>query len=97
MENSIILSNVTPEQLYNTLRGIVREEISNFKPTKEEIKYRTRKEVKDLLKISLPTLNEYTKNGILKGSRIGSRILYSEQDIERAVKDIPVLKYRRVK
>ncbi len=97
MENSIILSNVTPEQLYNAFRGIVREELSNLKPTKEETKYRTRKEVKDLLKISLPTLNSYTRKGILKGSRIGSRVLYSEQDIEQAVKDIPVLKYRRVK
>jgi hypothetical protein len=95
MENSIILSNVTPEQLYNTLRGIVREELLNLQPAKEEIKYCTRKEVKDLLKISLPTLNEYTKKGILKGSRIGSRVLYSQQDIEQAVKDIPVLRYRR--
>jgi excisionase family DNA binding protein len=95
MENSIILSNVTPDQLFNTLRGIVREELTNLNPPKTEKKYFTRKEVSEQLHISLPTILNYTKRGILKGSRIGSRILYSENEIQQAVKEISTLKYRR--
>jgi len=43
--------------------------------------YLTRKETKDKLKISLPTLNEYTKRGILKSYRVGARVLYKQCEI----------------
>jgi excisionase family DNA binding protein len=95
MNNSIILQNLTPEQLKETFREVVREELANHQSGKSEIRYLTRKEVSKLLKISLPTLNEYTKKGVIKGSRVGSRILYSETELEQAVKDIPTFKYRR--
>jgi excisionase family DNA binding protein len=97
MENSIILSNVTREQLFDTFRGIVREELAQSAPKKDETRYLSRKEASKLLHISLPTLNEYTQKGIIKGSRIGTRVLYLEADIQEAVKNIPSTKYRRVK
>lgn len=95
MVNSIILSNVSEEQLFDKFRGIVREELKNLQPAKPELKYLTRKEVSKLLKISLPTLNEYTLKGVIKGFRVGSRVLYSENEILQATKEIPILKYRR--
>jgi excisionase family DNA binding protein len=97
MENSIILTNVSPEQLFNTFRGIVKEELLNLQSTKKETNYLSRKEASKLLHISLPTLNEYTRKGILKGSRVGSRVLYSESDIQEAVKNIPTMKYKRIR
>jgi excisionase family DNA binding protein len=95
MTDSIILSNVTREQLFDTFRGIVREELINLSLPKKESKYLSRKEVSKLLHISLPTLNEYTHKGILKGSRVGSRVLYLETEIEQAVREIPAQKYKR--
>ena len=59
------------------------------------VNYLSRQEVARLLKITLPTLHDYTRTGILKGSRIGSRVLYLESDILESVKEIPVQKYRR--
>lgn len=93
--NSTLIQNVTAEEFSETLRLIVREEISAIQTKELTPRFLSRQEVANLLKISLPTLNEYTRTGIIKGSRIGSRILYAESDIKESVKDIPALKYRR--
>jgi excisionase family DNA binding protein len=61
--------------------------------TATKINYLTRQEVAERLKISLPTVDIYTRKGILKGRRIGSRILFLESDL--LVKEIPTLKYQR--
>ncbi len=55
-----------------------------------EEKYLTRKETADLLKISLPTLNDYTKKGKLIGYRLGSRVLYKESEIHANLQKIKV-------
>ena len=47
--------------------------------------YRTRKETAKMLKITLPTLNEYTKKRILTGYRVGVRVLYKQSEIESAL------------
>jgi len=62
-----------------------------------DLKYLSREEVCTILKISMPTLNTYTKKGIIKGSKIGNRMLYLEADIKEAIKDAASLRYRRVK
>ena len=89
--NSTLIQNVTAEEFSETLRLIVREEISAIQTKESTPRFLSRQEVANLLKISLPTLNEYTRTGIIRGSRI----LYAELDVKEAVKDIPTLKYRR--
>ncbi|NLJ39407.1 MAG: helix-turn-helix domain-containing protein [Candidatus Atribacteria bacterium] len=91
---STLIENVSAEEFLKELR-LIRDELSALKPKDPTLQYLSRQEVATLLKISLPTLNEYTKTGIIKGSRIGSRVLYSESDIKEAIKNIPTLKYRR--
>jgi excisionase family DNA binding protein len=93
--NSTLIQSLTPEELSETLRSVIREELSLLDPKETAPRYLSRQEVATLLKISLPTLNEYTRTGIIKGLRIGSRVLYDEANIREAVKDIPTLKYRR--
>ena len=95
MENSVIMHGLTPETLQDMIRNTIREEIGNINPPKEEVKYLTRLQVCDLLKISLPTLHGYVHEGKIKGHRIGRRVLFSETDIHDAVKEIPNLKYSR--
>ncbi len=53
-------------------------------PPHEE-KYLTRKEAAKKLKVSLPTLHDYTKRGIIKGFRFGSQVRYLESDIMAAL------------
>jgi len=50
--------------------------------------YFTRKEAAAMLYISLPTLHRYTKLGIISCKRIGTRILYSQSDLDEACKVI---------
>jgi excisionase family DNA binding protein len=93
--NSTLIQNVTAEEFSETLRSVIREELSLLNPKETTPRFLSRQEVATLLKISLPTLNEYTRTGVIKGSRVGSRVLYDEADVREAVKDIPTLKYRR--
>ena len=93
--NSILIQNLSAEELSALVRLIVREELANFNKKEVTNRFLSRQEVATLLKISLPTLNEYTRRGIIKGSRVGSRVLYDEVQIGEAVKGIPTLKYKR--
>lgn len=95
MGNSVILENVTPEELIESVRRVIKQEIADLNLERTAPKYLTRREVADLLKISLPTLNDYTRTGRIKGHRIGSRVLYSEEEVTKAVKEIATVKYLR--
>lgn len=91
MKDSLLIQNVTVEELTEMLRSTIREEINTNRviPEPSEEKNLTRKETAKLLRISLPTLNSYTKNGLLKAYTIGNRVLYSEKDIKTSVKEMP--------
>ena len=55
----------------------------------------TRNQAAKYLGVSLPTLNEWTKTGVIKGYRIGSRVRYKLPEIETALKGIDTLKFKR--
>jgi excisionase family DNA binding protein len=95
MENSTILHNLTPERLQEIVRDAVKQEIQGLKLNQDEAKYLTRSQVAKLLHISLPTLQTYVTHGIIKAHRIGHRVLFDEQDVILAIKEIPSLKYNR--
>ena len=48
-------------------------------------------EVASMLKISLPTLNEWSKRGIIQSYRIGSRVLY------KRIHPVKYILYRKYK
>ncbi|MEP6947713.1 MAG: helix-turn-helix domain-containing protein [Ginsengibacter sp.] len=73
------LATAVAEKLIPFFNGIKREEIS---PPET---YKTRKETAVKLKVSLPTLNEYTKRGLIIGYRFGVRVMYKESEIEAAL------------
>ena len=95
--NSTLIENLTAEQMSETFRQIVREELSAIQPKEDIPKYLSRDEVCKSLKITLPTLNTYTKKGIIKGCKVGTRVLYLASDIKEALKDASAYRYRRVK
>ena len=47
--------------------------------------YLTRKQVKNLLKISFPTLDSWTEKGILKAYRIGCTKRYKKSEVDAAL------------
>jgi excisionase family DNA binding protein len=95
MENSILIRNITAEELQELIRSVIKEELQILLPKRGESRNLTRNEVAAFLKISLPTLQRYTQLGVIKGFRIGTRILYKLEDIEESLKSIETSRYRR--
>jgi excisionase family DNA binding protein len=92
----ITIPTTSEEELRKILQGVVKDALTSYFPTlnKPNAGYLTRAEVSKLLKISLPTVSDYTKRGILQGYRIGRRVLFKTDEIESSVEKIKHLKYK---
>jgi hypothetical protein len=88
-----------PFEEINTRLTSIENRLIDLNLQKEDVdlKYLSREEVCTILKVSMPTLNTYTKKGIIKGSKIGSRMLYLEADIKSAIQDATSVKYKRLR
>lgn len=64
--------------------------------TPKEPKFYSRKETAQLLHVTLPTLSRLTKDGLITAKKVGSRILYEAEDIDKAVQENRTFKYKRV-
>lgn len=82
-----IFTQLTPEELGELVRESVAAAVKPLLAPKQpaELRYYTRQETAKKLGVSLATLWAYDRDGTLTASRIGSRVLYREQDIERAL------------
>lgn len=94
---SLLLTDEGKELLKSVIREVVQEimekttevdsQKENFstcvKPIEDE--FLTRNEVSQKLKVSLVTLNNWQKNEILIPFKIGKRILYKLDDVEKAM------------
>ena len=98
MQN-LIFSPIPIDELKILFSEIVRNEIQknniSTPPPQKETEFITRQETAQILGISLPTLNEWTKQNIIPGYRIASRVRYKRAEILDAVTKINTLKYRR--
>jgi excisionase family DNA binding protein len=79
---------ITPQQLKESILLDVRTELKelvlNFQPKKQP-EYLTRKEVAKILKVSLVTLSDWNKKGVLKPYRLGNLIRYKSSELETAL------------
>ena len=67
----------------------VKKEIASLSGSTEPQKQiLTRQEAAAELTISLPTLHDYTKRGVIKAYRLGYKIRYKREDINRALEQI---------
>ena len=85
MEKSILLHYLTPKELKEYIKEALKEELEDFKKNlnhkEEKNVLLSRSETCDLLKISFPTLWDWTKNGKLISYRIGNRVYYKKDEI----------------
>ena len=79
---------VNPQEFKESIISDIRAEFvklsQNFKPI-EPPKYLTRKEVAKILKISLVTLSDWNRKGILKPYRLGNLIRYKQSELDQAL------------
>ena len=89
---TILLHNITPvefkEELIASLKEVIQELLTEIKKEKP-VEYITRQEVVKILKVSLVTISQWDKLGILQPYRIGNRIRYKSNEIEKAITRIP--------
>lgn len=94
--NQIILNGLTTIQLKELFCEVLKEHLQfpskkqasgNDTPFEvvDHTKLLTRVETAQILQISLPTLHDYTKRGLIKSYRIGTKIRYKFQEIEEAL------------
>ncbi len=72
------------EEVVERLKPLLNKLIS---PT-PEMRLHSRQETAKILNIALSNLAEKTKNGEITASRLGSRVLYSDEDIKNALTKI---------
>lgn len=94
--DNLILTTYTPEQLTGIISNAVTEAVKSIKiqpstPLSERLL--TRKETADKLKISLVTLNDWTKRGLIQSYLIGGRVLYKDSEIEASLHKTQTVKY----
>jgi excisionase family DNA binding protein len=88
-ENNITqVYGVTPQQLRDNLLNGFKTELKgivlNFQPQAQP-EYLTRKEVAVILKVSLVTLTDWNKKGVLKPYRLGNLIRYKRVELDQAL------------
>lgn len=91
-----VLIQISPEELEIQIKKAVIEALEGHsKPKVEGSEFKTRKEAAALLHISMATLDNYTSQGLIEASRIGSRILYSREAIQSALTKLEGRKWKR--
>ena len=96
MKNPTSIEIVTSEHLREIVREVIVEEVPKLISQKTSgEKYYTRKEAAKRARITMPTLDKYIQEGKIKAHRLGRRVLFSDEDINQAIEEMPFMKYKR--
>lgn len=92
-----ILYSYSVEQLEKLIRDCIKSELKNHVPATPflETKFISRKTTASLLRISLGTLNDYCKRGIIPTYRIGSKVLFIESQVIASVSQVKAVKHKK--
>ncbi|WP_165841029.1 excisionase family DNA-binding protein [Larkinella punicea] len=92
MANQSILISITEAEFDAKLNGAVslaiEKALNSLKPHTIEPRFYSRKEAARKLNVTLPTLHIWTQEGKITGHRVGSRVLYKEEDLTNALQKI---------
>lgn len=92
----IILSGITLKDFLDSIGKLIENRFSKTKPAESnQTKYLSRHEVCQLLKITLPTLNDWSKLGRLQSYKMGNRVLYKKHEVENSLHQVATLKFKK--
>jgi excisionase family DNA binding protein len=93
--NMIILQGLTVEELLEKLSLMIDKKLLEREklPKPAAWTYMSRKEVAAHLKISQPTLHDWTKLGWLTAYKIGKRVLYKSNEVDKVILERKFKKY----
>ncbi len=87
MEKQILLHCITPYELKQIIRDVIREELfaNDTRAKQDENVFLTREETCAILKINKTSLLKWTKKGRLIRYGIGNRVLYKKSEVLESV------------
>ena len=92
----ILVTGITVNELLSQVEQLIDAKISiTPKNENNQPDYLSRKEVAKLLKITLPTLHDWTKLGRLRAYKIGSRVLYKPTEVKEALEKTQTFKHKK--
>lgn len=89
----IILHGITVDELLQKIELIIEKKIAEKIKVEKTVHNMTRKEVATFFKVSIVTVHNWTKEGLLPSYRMGSRVYYRSDEVEEALTRIK--KYKR--
>jgi len=97
MFQEIRIQGVSLEGLFSKFEQLIDAKIGVL-PTKSKSNSEllTRNEVLELLKVSAPTLRDWTKQGWLKSYQMGSRVFYKEIEVQEALDKVLSYKHKKI-
>ncbi len=96
MTNEILLNGINVDELLERIGKLIDLKLASPKIKEHNCILLSRLEVAELLKISLPTLNEWTKLGWLQSYKIGNRVLYKANEVEQGLTNSRFTKHKKV-
>ena len=82
------LHDISPDELKESIVSELKAEIQHLSEYLRPIdppQYLTRKELSEVLKVSVVTLIDWDKKGIIKPYRLGNLVRYKRGEIEQAL------------
>jgi excisionase family DNA binding protein len=83
MQQSILLQNVSPEQLTELINNGIKTHLEPFlkTPIIQNETLLSKKEVLELLGITMNTLDKHIKNGTIPAYGLGARLMFKKDEV----------------
>ena len=93
----IFLNGINVDQLLEKIGKLIDSKLNTADtiPKSGQSILLSRAEVAKTLKISFPTLHDWTKQGWLQSYKIGNRILYKSNEVEEALQKVSNNKFKK--
>ncbi|MEG1685698.1 MAG: helix-turn-helix domain-containing protein [Bacteroides sp.] len=96
--NAMLIQGATMSDLESMMSRLLEKKLADIVESTPKVEespkdglYK-RREAAKRLKISLVTLDKWTKIGIINARRIGTRVYYTDKDINDALKRVPQIR-----
>lgn len=95
--SEILFTGISSKELIDRIGQLIDSKLSKVASHQQTTQSRfiTRHEVASLLKISLPTLNDWTKLGWLQSYKVGSRVFYKAEEVEASISKLATYKFKK--
>lgn len=90
MKHTVQLESVDYSKLIEDVKNIIDIAINNIKENQKTPDYLTREQVAKYFNISLPTVHNWMKAGILKPYKIGNQTRFKQHEIINTPKQIKI-------